>query len=221
MKNIKIDDSILNVLKKVGNIQNFKSGEFIFKEDDTAENVYILIKGILEVLKMDESGSLNIINTISDINIFGEMAVFLEDKRSASVRAKTDVEVMAFPKNAFLQAASKIPKFNFSVMSSLIDRLNDINKKYVNVMEYKFVSSISFYILDNFINKNTDFASLDILKLSESTGLIQPEVLKTLFILEKNEAIYNFDTDNLPKVTFKIDKNKLFVFLRNFLYKNI
>lgn len=113
MNNISIDDNILKLLEKSGKIEKFEPGTFIFKEGDNADFVYVLKNGTLEILKQDDVGSLYVINTINSISVFGEMAVFLQNKRSASVRAKTAAEVIAFSKNTFLQAASKIPKFNF------------------------------------------------------------------------------------------------------------
>jgi CRP-like cAMP-binding protein len=219
MKNISIDDNIIKLLEKSGKIEKFEPGKFIFKEGDEADSVYILKSGILEILKQDDAGSLYTINTINDISIFGEMAVFLENKRSASVRAKTDVEVIAFSKNTFLQAASKIPKFNFSVMSSLIERLNEINNKYANALEYKLISTVSFYLIDTFVNKKIKNIGIHLKKLTEMMHLEQSEILKALFILEKEEVIYTLDTDKIPEITFKLDEEKMYSFLRKFLYR--
>ncbi|UOD35577.1 cyclic nucleotide-binding domain-containing protein [Deferribacteraceae bacterium V6Fe1] len=219
MKNISIDDNILKLLEKSGKIEKFTPGTFIFKEGDDAGSVYVLKNGTLEILKQDDAGSLYVINTISDISIFGEMAVFLENKRSASVRAKTPVEVIAFSKNTFLQAASKIPKFNFSVMSSLIERLNEINNKYANALEYKLISTICFYLIDTFVNKKIKNIGIHLKKLTEMMHLDQPEILKALFVLEKEEVIYTLDTDKIPEITFKLDEEKMYSFLRKSLYR--
>jgi len=219
MNNISIDDNILKLLEKSGKIEKFEPGTFIFKEGDSAESVYVLKNGTLEILKQDDAGSLYVINTINSISVFGEMAVFLQNKRSASVRTKTAVEVVAFSKNTFLQAASKIPKFNFSVMSSLIERLNEINHKYANALEYKLISTTCFYLIDTFVNKKIKEIKIQLKKLTEMIDLEQPEILKALFILENEEVIYALDTDKIPEITFQLDEEKMYTFLRKFLYR--
>lgn len=219
MNNIRIDDKILKLLEKFGKIEKFEPGTFIFKEGDNAESVYVLKRGTLEILKQDDSGSLYVINTINSISVFGEMAVFLQDKRSASVRAKTSAEAVAFSKNTFLQAASKIPKFNFSVMSSLIERLNEINHKYANALEHKIISIICFYLIDSFLNKKIKDIKVNLKKIIEEIDLDQSEVLKALLILEKRGVIYNLDTDKMPEITFQSDEEKMYAFLRKFIYR--
>lgn len=104
-------------------------------------------------------------------------------------------------------------------MSSLIERLNEINHKYANALEHKLISIICFYLIDSFVNKKIKDIKVNLKKIIEEIDLDQPEVLKALIILEKRGVIYNLDTDKMPEITFQSDDEKMYAFLRKFIYR--
>lgn len=72
-----------------------KEGEWLFKEEDVGRNIYIIKKGIAEVLKKHkDSAKFELISLLEAGDYFGEMAPISKTLRSASIRASEEGEVL-------------------------------------------------------------------------------------------------------------------------------
>ena len=72
----------------------FNPGQTIFLEGDDSQDLYILVVGQVEIFKGDQK----IRDITEEGSVFGEVSFFLGDQRTASVKAKTRVEVICIPK---------------------------------------------------------------------------------------------------------------------------
>jgi CRP/FNR family transcriptional regulator len=88
----------LTRLAKLTVARQFKKGELIVKEGETAIAFYIVSKGKVEVVKGAGSKKETVLATMGPGNFFGEMALFDNHPRSASVRAVEDTEVLVLTK---------------------------------------------------------------------------------------------------------------------------
>jgi hypothetical protein len=68
-------------------------GEIIFSEGDIGTEMYIIQQGAVELLKT-MGGETRVLATLEKGDFFGEMSVLEDVPRSASARAKTDVELV-------------------------------------------------------------------------------------------------------------------------------
>ena len=91
--------------------ETFEENEDIIKEGDIGDTLYILISGNVDVIKTtiydDEfvCASLN-----SDMHcLFGEMAVIDNDKRSATIKAKTKCTTLSLNRDGFNDFCNKHP----------------------------------------------------------------------------------------------------------------
>jgi CRP-like cAMP-binding protein len=82
-------------------VRQFKKGEIIFQEGEESEQIYIILEGIAEVVKMNSSDEEILIATVQKDEVFGELGVIQDRKRQACVRAKTDVLVKEFDTSLF------------------------------------------------------------------------------------------------------------------------
>jgi CRP-like cAMP-binding protein len=81
-------------LVAAGDVRKFRDGEAIFEEGDDADEVFVLLAGEVEVSR--RSGDVPVfINKLSEGQLFGEMAAAGRTRRTATVRAMGDVEVLA------------------------------------------------------------------------------------------------------------------------------
>ena len=97
---LKIDD-IINNPDLARYLITFNPGQIIFLEGDDTQDLYVLVSGQVEIFKGDQK----IRNITKEGSVFGEVALFLGDQRTASVKAKTRVEVICIHKeeiNLFL-----------------------------------------------------------------------------------------------------------------------
>ncbi len=80
----------------------FETGETLFFEGDDSQDIYVLVSGKLDVLK----GTKKIADITSEGVVFGEMSFLLDEKRTATIKAMTDVKAIRIPKenvDAFLK----------------------------------------------------------------------------------------------------------------------
>jgi PAS domain S-box-containing protein len=87
-------DEIINNPDLAKYLISIASGQTIFLEGDDSQDLYILVAGQVEIFKGDKK-----IRVITEEgSVFGEVSFFLGDRRTASVKAKTKVEVIRIPK---------------------------------------------------------------------------------------------------------------------------
>ena len=80
----------------------FRPGDFVFRQGEPALNFYSVEKGTLDVIRTSEAdGSQQLVAVIGPGDFFGEMALLEGRVRSASVRARTAVEVTTLGAQVF------------------------------------------------------------------------------------------------------------------------
>ena len=100
-----------------------KPGETIFKEGETAKELYVIKSGQVEI----QLGN-RLLATLETNDIFGEMALIDSAPRSATAVAKTDVALVPISRKDFLALVSHAPTFALEIMGMLARRLRAANK---------------------------------------------------------------------------------------------
>ena len=100
-----------------------KPGETIFKEGDTAKELYVIQSGQVEI----QLGN-RLLDTLEPNDLFGEMALIDGAPRSATAIAKTDVALVPMSKKDFLALVSRAPSFALDIMGMLARRLRTANR---------------------------------------------------------------------------------------------
>ena len=103
-------------------IRSFKAGEIIFRHGDPAEELYIVKSGKVEIRLGNR-----LLDTLSELSIFGEMALIDHSPRSATVVAATDATIVPVDEKQFLFLVSRTPHFALNVMRVLAQRLRTTN----------------------------------------------------------------------------------------------
>lgn len=100
-----------------------KKGDILFHMGDTAKNVFYLMGGALDVLAEEK-----LLGTISQGEVFGEMAHITGEPRSATVRAAEDSEVIVLPSAVFDEIVKDNNDLARSMMNSLCMRLKKVQQ---------------------------------------------------------------------------------------------
>jgi len=103
-------------------VRSFKAGEFIFREGDPAEELFVVKTGTVEIRLGNR-----LLDTLPERSIFGEMALIDHGPRSASAVAATDATVVPVGEKQFLLLVSRTPYFALNVMRVLVQRLRTSN----------------------------------------------------------------------------------------------
>ena len=102
----------------------YKAGMAIITEGEDAEYVYSISEGTAVAVHNGIE-----VGEIKKDEIFGAIAVLTEQKRTASVIAKTDCIVLMVHKEEFSKMVKSHPKLFLNILSSLADKIISLNSK--------------------------------------------------------------------------------------------
>lgn len=101
----------------------FKPGEVIIREGDQSDEVYTLLSGHADVCVKEQK-----VGDIYSEEIFGAMAAFTNSPRSASVVATEECQVLAVPKDQFVNLIQYHPKTCVSLVESMARKIQSMNE---------------------------------------------------------------------------------------------
>jgi CRP-like cAMP-binding protein len=121
--------------------EKFSAGQEIIKEGDLGEKLYVLHKGTVRILKKtlsEENYTVTLL--VSDANIFfGEVALIDSDKRSATVVAEGDCEVLSIDRKNFTELCEKDPLMGYKIVLHIAKKisasLRKMNKDVITLFE--------------------------------------------------------------------------------------
>ena len=85
-------------LAEVTVVRRFSKGDVIVREGELGVAFYVVSSGVVEVVKDLGTPSEHVLATLKPGDFFGEMALFDNQVRSASVRAVEDTELLVLTK---------------------------------------------------------------------------------------------------------------------------
>ena len=90
-------DELVTLIGKV-RYQTVSQGEFVFKEGDSGDSIYIINNGEVEIISRDRRGNDVALATLKEGDFFGEFGFFSNARREASVRAKSPASLLEIVK---------------------------------------------------------------------------------------------------------------------------
>lgn len=113
----------------------FQKDEVIFREGEAGDALYVIRSGAVAVLLSEPLVGLQFeIARLRTGQVFGEMAVITEEKRSATCRAVEDTHCLVLWRETFLRIVEKIPDVAIAVAQVLAERVNQLNRERGNQM---------------------------------------------------------------------------------------
>jgi CRP/FNR family transcriptional regulator, cyclic AMP receptor protein len=97
-------------------------GDFLFREGDSGEKMYVLLEGEIDVFLGDF-----MLETAEPDMLIGEMALIDDGPRTANAVAKTACRLAEIDRRRFYFLVQQHPHFATHVMKTLADRLRDMN----------------------------------------------------------------------------------------------
>lgn len=104
----------------------YADGEAIITQGEVGNCMYVVQSGEVEVLHAGSGGE-QILAVLTAGDFFGEMAVFEQELRSATVRAKGEAQVMKVDKKTLLRRIKEDPLLAVNLLQTLSKRVRDLN----------------------------------------------------------------------------------------------
>jgi hypothetical protein len=105
-----------------------KPGQILFKEGDESDGMFLVRSGELAVFLAKDDKQV-VLATVGAGGMIGEMALFDNKPRSASVKAVSSAEVTVITNDDFSKLLRQIPKWFVALMSTLSGRLRSTNER--------------------------------------------------------------------------------------------
>jgi CRP-like cAMP-binding protein len=105
----------------------YANGEIVVRQGEPGDCMFAIQSGRLEVVLAGSHGEVPV-TILEEGDIFGEMAIFEREVRSATVRALGEARVLTVDKKTFLRRVQEDPSLAFNLvkmMSRRIRRLSD------------------------------------------------------------------------------------------------
>ena len=107
--------------------KNFKKGDVIFEEGDDGNEAYIVKKGYVTISKKDGDNEVELA-TRGPGEIVGEMALIDDSPRSATLSARTDLELEIITRADLKEMMENLPEAIVTIVHQLLERLRDTNE---------------------------------------------------------------------------------------------
>ncbi len=124
-----LGDADLAAVADVTVPRSFSSGETVFREGDQSDTCYVVRSGQARAIREHTDGRSITLATFGPGDIFGELAIFDEEHRSATVEALGDTEVIAILAGDMRRMLREHPDIAVKLLGALSRRLRETNER--------------------------------------------------------------------------------------------
>lgn len=124
-----LSDEILASVARVSMMRRIPRGQSVVNAGDRPDYVYFALTGSFKVVVSDEDGREVILSILGQGELFGEMGMFDEQPRSASVIAVVPSDLVLIPKNDFRHIMQDNFDVAWRIMCNLAERLRNADRK--------------------------------------------------------------------------------------------
>ncbi|MCK9218144.1 MAG: DUF2225 domain-containing protein [Firmicutes bacterium] len=119
----------LEKIKNVGSFRKYKIDEYICKEGDKGDEMYIVLSGRADVYINLMDGTPLKISEIPTGGFFGEMSILENASRNATVIAGDNMIVVGIDRNGLINLIKEEPHFAYNIMKGLSSRVRRMNSE--------------------------------------------------------------------------------------------
>lgn len=105
-------------------------GEALFYEGEPSDSVYLIDEGEADICVGGSNGSEVRVATLGKQELIGEMGIFRNSPRSATIRASGPLKVLRIDGEVFLRIVTENPDAALAVMHNLSDKLARTTENY-------------------------------------------------------------------------------------------
>ena len=106
----------------------YKNGDAIVNQGEAGNCMFVIQDGQVEVIRSDNGSDVRLA-ILGRGEFFGELSLFSNNQRSATVRAKGDVRVITVDKKIFLGRIQEDLSLAFRIFQTMADRIKEMNSE--------------------------------------------------------------------------------------------
>ncbi len=199
--------SIENLLTKDSYcIKEYKKNSVIYFQNEKCNTYDIIIKGIVSIQGIDDSGNYVSISDFSDGDEFGGNLLFSRNNSyPMTVTSKTDVTVIQLKKELVLNMCQENTEFLTNFLQSLADKALILTDK-IKTLSFKSIrQSIVDYLIYESMVQDSNIVKLHISKkeLAEKFGVQRPSLSRELNKMRKDGMI-SYDAHSITIIDLNL-----------------
>jgi len=118
-----LSEEQLRLLTERATVRSYAKGAIIVNEGDEGNSLFVIQSGSVKAFLSDENGKEVVLSTQGAGEYFGDLALFDDSPRSASVMALEPCKVMIITKSQLRDAINEDPEIGFSLLQGLAVRV--------------------------------------------------------------------------------------------------
>jgi len=139
-----LKDSYIEIILMICEEVRYVAGEYIFREGEPGDSVYLVAQGAVEIVLEPRSDSEEQIpvTIMAPTSTFGEVTLVEENgTRTASVRCRSDAQLLRLRRDRLLRLCNDYPEIGFRVMHRIAAELaTKLRSSNLSIREYYLFS---------------------------------------------------------------------------------
>ena len=124
-----VSDEDLETISSLLIERRFPKNKTLVEEGLPGDFMYVIREGRVKVTKLSGDGREKILEMLETGDFFGEMSLLDSAPRSASVKALTDVRILALARNDFLNVLQRSSGLALAVIQEITRRLRQVDEQ--------------------------------------------------------------------------------------------
>ncbi len=112
--------------------RDFPKDEIVVREGEPGDTMFLIISGEVSVIRNYGTEQETLIAKITEDDYFGEMALFEDKPRSATVRTDTDAKLLVLGKLEFEEIMREFPQISINICRVFSQRIRELQRKFLS-----------------------------------------------------------------------------------------
>jgi len=181
----------LSELASLARVMKIKKGEMIFNEGDKAGALYVLVSGVVTLVKYSPSGKEQFIRIVKNGEMFAEAALFSGGDYPVSAIATESSELLSLKREHLLKFLEERPSVSLEIIGAMANLLLHLNNLLTELSLGTVETRLATYLLKKNRSFKNNIVVLDISKreLAFKLGTIPETLSRSFRKLEKKSII--------------------------------
>jgi CRP-like cAMP-binding protein len=164
-------DEVLRAVLSQGQIMEFGPGDVVFQQGDRGDRLYIVKRGVLEVLATQADGGDSVpVAYLGVGEVLGELALLTGSPRSATVRSPEHAQLFTVDNAVFHDLMATLPAFSRNLCLVLAKRLEATMLRMPRASNKQLQGNLKFFDLATVIQTLIGSHQSGILNVSQDGG---------------------------------------------------
>lgn len=191
-EDIKNVDDLKNYFCDFGTSKIYKKGDVIYKENENSNYVYLIYKGKVKGVKIDEFGKELIMTIHKDDDLFGFSAIFDNSRNYESTITMEKTEIMVVSKKTLQEILKNNYTLSLDILHLINEHLSEVKDQLLQ-MAYGSMRRKTAKTILKFANKMrskpTNSINISRRDLASVAGIATESLIRTLTDLKKEGVI--------------------------------